>query len=241
MTIRLAATALLTLTAALPLRAQTIVGLDGYHNNESKLPEHYQWEGTSDGSFSKLAGKFREHGVELRTLRARIDRASLQPLNLLIIVDPDTPDETADPKYIEDSEIDALEAWVKGGGRLVLLGNDKGHAEFTHFNKLASRFGIRFLEETYPKVTGKAILVATGSNEIFAGGLNAYLVEVAPLQLTAPAQAVLTNKGTDIMALARVGQGMVFALGDPWLYDEYIGRNDNVAIATNLFRMLLAD
>jgi len=241
MTIRFAAAVLLALTAALPLRAQTVVGLDGYHNNESKLPEHYQWEGTSDGSFSKLAGQFRAHGVELRTLRAKIDRAALAPLNLLIIVDPDTPDETPDPKYIEDSEIDALEAWVKDGGRLVLLGNDKGHAEFTHLNRLASRFGIRFLEETYPKVSGKAILVATGPHEIFAGGLNAYLVEVAPLELTAPAQAVLTDKGTNIMALAKVGRGMVFALGDPWLYDEYIDRNDNVAIATKLFTLLLTD
>jgi unsaturated rhamnogalacturonyl hydrolase len=240
MSIRFATVALLAFAVA-PLRAQAVVGLDGYHNNEAKLPEHYQWEGTSDGSFSKLAAGFREHNVELRTLRTKIDRAALAPLTLLIIVDPDTPEETADPKYIEDSEIDALDEWVKGGGRLVLLGNDKGHAEFTHLNKLASRFGIQFLEETYPKVTGKAILIATGPNEIFAGGLNAYIVEVAPLKLSAPAQALLTDKGTDIMALAHVGNGMVFALGDPWLYDEYIGRNDNVAIATNLFRMLLAD
>jgi unsaturated rhamnogalacturonyl hydrolase len=240
MSIRFTAAALLLLAVA-PLRAQTVVGLDGYHNNESKLPEHYQWEGTSDGSFSKFGAAFREHDVAIRTLRSRIDRASLDALRLLIIVDPDTPEETADPKYIGDDEIDAIDAWVKAGGRLVLLGNDKGHAEFTHFNKLAARFGIEFLEDTYPKTTGKAILEATGPHEIFAGGLKAYIVEVAPLKLRAPAQAILTDKGTDIMALAHVGQGLVFALGDPWLYDEYIGRNDNVAIATNLFTMLLDD
>jgi len=241
MSIRFTALALLAIVAAAPLRAQAVVGLDGYHNNESKLPEHYQWTGTSDGSFSKLGRAFQEHNVEIRTVRTKIDRAALEPLRLLIIVDPDTPEETPDPKYIEDSEIEAIDAWVKNGGRLVLLGNDKGHAEFTHFNKLASRFGIQFVEDTYPKVTGKAILVATGPNPIFAGGLNAYLVEVAPLKLTAPAEAVLTDKGTDIMALARVGNGLVFALGDPWLYDEYIGKNDNVAIATKLFTMLLED
>jgi unsaturated rhamnogalacturonyl hydrolase len=240
MSIRIAAAALLVL-AATPLRAQTVVGLDGYHNNESKLPEHYQWEGKSDGSFSKFGAAFREHDVAIRTLRSKIDRASLDALRLLIIVDPDTPDETADPKYIGDDEIEAIDAWVKDGGRLVLLGNDKGHAEFTHFNRLASRFGIEFLEETYPKVEGKAILEATGPNEIFAGGLKAYLVEVAPLRLKAPAKAILTDKRTDIMALASVGRGMVFALGDPWLYDEYIGRDDNIAIATNLFTLLLDD
>jgi unsaturated rhamnogalacturonyl hydrolase len=221
--------------------AQTIVALDGYHNNERPMPEHYQWEGTTDGSFSKLANGFREHDVEVRTLRNRIDAASLQGINLLIIVDPDTPEETPDPKYIEDSEIDVLTKWVNDGGRLVLLGNDKGHAEFTHFNRLASRFGIQFLEETYPKVSGKAILVATGQHAIFEGGLQAYLVEVAPLKLVAPAEPVLTHEGTHVMALAHVGRGMVFALGDPWLYNEYIERNDNVAIATKLFTMLLGD
>jgi unsaturated rhamnogalacturonyl hydrolase len=230
----------LTLAVA-PLGAQTVVALDGYHNAERAMPEHYQWEGTTDGSFSKLANGFREHEVELRTLRSRIDAASLQGVNLLIIVDPDTPEETPEPKYIEDSEIGAIAKWVGEGGRLVLLGNDKGHAEFTHFNRLASRFGIQFLEETYPKVSGKAILVATGKHPIFEGGLQAYLVEVAPLKLVAPAEPMLTHEGTDVMALAHVGRGMVFALGDPWLYDEYIERNDNVRIATNLFRMLLEE
>jgi unsaturated rhamnogalacturonyl hydrolase len=224
-----------------PLHAQAIVALDGYHNNESRMPGHYQWTDTTLNGFSQLAGGFREHDVEVRTIRSRIDDASLAGIRLLIIVDPDTPAETDDPKYIEDSEIEALSKWVNGGGRLVLLGNDKGHAEFTHFNKLASRFGIEFLEETHPKVTGKAILVATGQHPIFAGGLNAYLVEVAPLKLSGPAKSVMADKGVDIMALATVGQGMVFALGDPWLYNEYLGKNDNVAIATNLFRMLLDD
>ena len=234
------ALALLTLASA-PLGAQTVVALDGYHNAERAMPEHYQWEGTTDGGFSKLANGFREHEVEVRMLRSRIDAASLQGVNLLIVVDPDTPEETPEPKYIEDSEIEAIARWVNDGGRLVLLGNDKGHAEFTHFNRLASRFGIRLLEETYPKVSGKAILIATGKHPIFEGGLQAYLVEVAPLKLVAPAEPMLTHEGTDVMALAHVGRGMVFALGDPWLYNEYIERNDNVRIATNLFRMLLED
>jgi unsaturated rhamnogalacturonyl hydrolase len=237
---RLSILGLLALFAG-PLGAQAIVALDGYHNNERAMPDHYQWEGTTDGSFSKLANGFREHDVQLRTIRSRIDDTALDGVSLLIIADPDTPEETPDPKYIEDSEIEVLTKWVNDGGRLVLLGNDKGHAEFTHFNRLAARFGIQFVEETYPKVSGKAILVATGKHPIFEGGLQAYLVEVAPLKLVAPAEPVLTHEGTDVMALARVGRGIVFAVGDPWLYDEYIERNDNVAIATKLFTMLLED
>ncbi len=103
---------------------------------------------------------------------------------MLIIVDPDTPAETAEPKYIENPEAEGIAEWVRNGGKLVLLGNDKGNAEFEHLNQLAGRFGIEFLEETYPKVKGKGILVASGDHPIFAGGLHVYLVEVAPLKLS---------------------------------------------------------
>jgi unsaturated rhamnogalacturonyl hydrolase len=136
-------------------------------------------------------------------------------------------------------EIAAIEGWVRAGGRLVLLGNDKGNAEFEHFNQLARRFGIEFLEETYPKVKGKGILIAKGDSPIFEGAPEAYLVEVAPLKLSADVQVLLADQGTPIMALAHAGKGEVFALGDPWIYNEYIDHKNNRAIATNLFRNLL--
>jgi unsaturated rhamnogalacturonyl hydrolase len=123
----------------------------------------------------------------------------------------------------------------------VLLGNDKGNAEFEHFNQLAKRFGIEFLEETYPKVKGKGILAARGTGSIFDDGLSVYLVEIAPLKITGNARALLEDHGTPIMALAQVDRGIVFALGDPWVYNEYIGRNDNRKVAENLFRLLLKE
>ena len=65
--------ALFVLVGSTPLHAQATVALDGFHNNESKMPDHYQWDGTSDGSFGKLGNAFRAHDVELRTIRSRID------------------------------------------------------------------------------------------------------------------------------------------------------------------------
>ena len=219
--------------------SQKVVALDGFHNNESKMPDHYQWDGTRMGGFSELAKVIQSLNAETRTIRERITSANLAGVNVLVIVDPDTPAETDDPKYIEPAEIDAIDKWVRAGGRLVLLGNDKGNAEFQHFNQLAARFGIEFLEETYPKVQGKGILIAEGHTAIFQGAPKVYLVEVAPLKLTGNAETVLEDKGTPIMALAHAGKGQVFALGDPWVYNEYIGRNDNRAVALNLFRSLL--
>jgi unsaturated rhamnogalacturonyl hydrolase len=221
------------------VEAQKVVALDGFHNNESKMPDHYQWDGVRPGGFSELGKLLVGSGAQLTTLRQRITPAALAGVSVLIIVDPDTPAETADPQYIMPDEIAAIEDWVRGGGRLVLLGNDKGNAEFEHFNQLARRFGIEFLEETYPKVQGKGILIAKGDSPIFEGGLEAYLVEVAPLKLATEVQILLADHGTPIMALAHAGKGEVFALGDTWIYNEYIDHKNNRAIATNLFRNLL--
>jgi len=50
---------------------------------------------------------------------------------------------------------------------------------------------------------------------------------------------LLADQKVPIMALVPVGKGFVFALGDPWLYNEYIGRKDNRQVADHLFRYLL--
>jgi len=218
--------------------AQKVVALDGFHNNESKMPDHYQWDGVRQGGFSDLGKVLVGLGAQLKTVRERVTPQVLEGVRVFIIVDPDTPAETAEPQYILPEEIAAIEAWVRAGGRLVLLGNDKGNAEFAHFNQLARRFGIEFLEETYPKVQGKGILVAKGDG-IFEGGAEVYLVEVAPLKVSPEVRVLLADHGTAIMALAKAGKGEVFALGDPWIYNEYIDHKNNRAIATNLFRNLL--
>ena len=219
--------------------AQRVVALEGFHNNESKMPDHYQWDGVRPGGFSELGKLLVGLGARLTTVRQRVTPSALAGVRVFIIVDPDTPAETADPQYIMPDEIAAIEEWVRGGGCLVLLGNDKGNAEFEHFNRLAGRFGIEFLEETYPKVKGKGILVAKGDTSIFEGGPEVYLVEVAPLKVSAEVKILLADHGTPIMALAQAGKGEVFALGDPWVYNEYIDYKNNRAIATNLFRNLL--
>ncbi len=216
-----------------------VVALDGYHNNESKMPDHYQWDGTRNGGFSQLGKLLQDLSAELRTIREPLTTRTLAGAGMLIIVDPDTPAETDNPKYIQPDEIDAITQWVKDGGRLVLLGNDKGNAEFEHLNQLAARFGIEFLETTYPKVAGKGIFIASGTHPIFENGLSVYIVELAPLRVAAGVEVILEDKGTPIMALAHHGKGLVFALGDPWIYNEYINHKDNRRIATNLFRLLM--
>lgn len=221
--------------------AHKVVLLDGYHNNETKTPLHYRWEGTDNGGFSKLGDVLKGLGAELRTLTTAIDANALVDVGCLIIVDPDTPQESDAPNYISERELKAIVDWVHQGGRLVLLGNDKGNAEFEHFNRLAEQFGIEFIEDTIPKVAGKGILRVEGHGPIFEGAPRFYAVELAPLRLfkNSRADVLLAYQGTPVMVLAHASRGLVFALGDPWVYNEYINRDDNEKIARKLFLTLL--
>jgi len=48
-----------------------------------------------------------------------------------------------------------------------------------------------------------------------------YIKELSTLKIQQPAKAVLSKEGNIIMVVAKYGKGTVFALGDPWLYNEY--------------------
>jgi unsaturated rhamnogalacturonyl hydrolase len=37
-----------------------------------------------------------------------------------------------------------------------------------------------------------------------------------------PAKALVSKNGEVIIAIAKYGKGTVFAVGDPWLYNEYV-------------------
>jgi unsaturated rhamnogalacturonyl hydrolase len=60
-----------------------------------------------------------------------------------------------------------------------------------------------------------------------------------------PATAVVTKEGKNIIATAKYGKGTVFAIGDPWLYNEYVdGRKlpaefDNYQAAEDLVKWLI--
>ncbi len=216
------------------------VAVDGWHNRESQ--PHYRWEGTYMGGFSEVGRMLNHMGAATRTIETRFTASALQGIDSLIIADPDTPAETPNPNYIENDEIAVLAEWVRNGGRLLLLGNDKGNAEFAHFNNLARKFGFEFTETTYQDAAGSGKLTLTGDpkSTLFAGGLKFYAKDVAPIRvLGRDVKVLLAERETPIIVTARLGKGMVFALGDPWFYNEYLDTADNRAIVDNLFRSFL--
>jgi unsaturated rhamnogalacturonyl hydrolase len=105
------------------------------------------------------------------------------------------------------------------------MGNDVGNAELDHFNTLAKEFGIQFNKDVRNRVQGNEYqtgkLTVQSPHQIFRTSRTLFLKEVSTLQVSHRARAVLEDRGDKIMAVARLGKGIVFVIGDPWLYNEY--------------------
>ncbi|SFP85245.1 unsaturated rhamnogalacturonyl hydrolase [Parafilimonas terrae] len=207
--------------------------LDGYFNHEKKydaasndtIQYHYVWNEDDNNGYSLLGHVFNKYGVATTFSAEKPTAAILSKASMYIIVDPDTPKENPNPNYIQADDIKLISDWVKQGGTLLLLGNDSGNAEFEHFNNLAATFGIHFNEGSYNRVTGAQFEMGAininANNPIFKSTKKIYIKELSTLQLQSPAKAVLTKEDKNIMAVAKYGKGTVFAVGDPWLYNEY--------------------
>jgi hypothetical protein len=220
-------------------KPRKIVAVDAWHNREPQ--PHYAWEGKYPGGFSGLGHMLNGLGAGTQTVKEPLTRKSLQGIHCLIVVDPDTPAESAAPNLITDAEIEAAVAWVRQGGTLLLLGNDPGNAEFPRMNALARRFGIEFEEKKHADAQGNSKLtLPTAAGSWFTPGLKFYGVDLAPLRVSAKSsETLLTERNTVMMAAVNEGQGRVIALGDPWLYNEYLYTADNRRIAEELFRKIL--
>ncbi|HEV7684122.1 MAG TPA: glycoside hydrolase family 88 protein [Pyrinomonadaceae bacterium] len=221
------------IAARLPVGRGKMVALDYFFNNEVKkdatgqdMRWHYKWQEMTNSGFFFWGKVFRNFGVKTAWLTTGPTAADLKQTDIYILVDPDTKAETEHPNFIEPQHTKAITDWVKAGGVLVLMGNDAGNAEFDHFNQLAKQFGIQFNQDSKNRVQGTDFamgsVLVNASNPIFKTAKQLYLKEISTLTLTPPARPVMQHKGDVIMAVSRVGRGTVFAIGDPWLYNEYV-------------------
>lgn len=210
--------------------AQTKVVLDNYFNHETNSTGnlyHYLWSDEANSGFSQWGNIFKEKEATLATLQQAPTTDNLKNADIYIIVDPDTKAETASPNYISRKDIKAITKWVKKGGVLLLMANDSGNCEFRHLNDLAKKFGMHFNEVSLNHVTGKqwemGAFTDLPESSVFSGVHKIYIKEASSLSLSSPAKPVLIKDGHIFMAISYMEKGTVFAITDPWIYNEYIG------------------
>ncbi|HET7115508.1 MAG TPA: DUF4350 domain-containing protein [Hanamia sp.] len=222
----------INLLRTLPLGKGKTVTLDYYFNHETKkditgktIQWHYVWKEKDNGGYSMFGNIFHKYGVQTKDLKTAPTLQNLKNTSIYIIVDPDTKKESEHPNYISEDDINSIYNWVKDGGVLLLFSNDSGNVEFTHYNPLAAKFGIQFNYDSRNKETGRnfemaKIDVAPG-NPIFKNVKKVYIKEYSSLAVQPPAHTILKAGNFNVVAIAKIGKGSVFAVGDPWFYNEY--------------------
>jgi hypothetical protein len=235
------------------LFSQTVVGLDNWYNHETNAktgrPFHYLWTDTEFSGYSRWGEIFTVKGAKITTI-GKPDAQVLSKISIYIIVDPDTITENPFPNYIEPEDIASIKNWVENGGVLSILSNDGPNCEFTHLNELMKQFGMTFNHVTLHRVTGTDYEMGASINlpdhPLFKGVTKIYLKEISDINLSGTAKAILTEKGKILMAENKFGKGYVFAVGDPWIYNEYIDHDrlpesfQNRKAAENLTDLLLS-
>jgi len=236
--------------------AQKTVGLDNWFNHETNAKTgkifHYTWDDTENSGFSQLGDLFKKRGAELKTIASTPTGKSMKGINVYIIVDPDTTKENPTPNYIQPADIKFLKKWVSNGGVLLLMANDGPNCEFTHLNQLGKEFGLYFNPKTLNPVLNRDWEMGAETifpnHPLFKGVQKIYMKEVSRITLSKNAKPVLNDAETGAVFIAEValGKGYVLAVGDPWLYNEYIDHAylpasfENLKVANNLVDLLLS-
>jgi hypothetical protein len=231
------------------------VTLDYYFNHEVHTVKgvtsryHYLWTDKANSGFSIWGDIFKQQGAVLDTLGVAPTVENLAGSAVYIIVDPDTRKENPNPSYINAQDADQLAKWVNNGGVLVLMANDSANVELPHFNILAARFGMHFNDDLQNHVTDDAHFsdgtIITGNGPVFKTPRKVFLKDVCSIALAGKGKpALLSTNGAVIAVVIKYGKGTVFAVGDPWLYNEYVNGRlptgyENDKAAADLARWLL--
>ncbi len=238
--------------AAHDINAQPVVGLDNWFNHETNaktgMPFHYLWSDTAWSGYSRWGEIFKSRGATISTI-GKPDLGALSKIDIYIIVDPDTTSENPSPNYITAGDIKVIRKWVEDGGVLAVLGNDAPNCEFTHLNLLMKTFGMIFNHVTLHRVNENDFEMGACNDlpdiPLFKGVAKIYIKEISDLSLSGSSKPVLIEKRKVLMAENKYGKGYVFAIGDPWIYNEYIDHDrlpdsfNNRKAAENLTDLLL--
>lgn len=247
----LSAILIFTLTLC-PVFAQ-VVSVDHWFNNETHPQTnkqfHYIWSDTTSTGYSEWGEIFKSRGSSIATM-GKPSTTALWKTDIYIIVDPDSTNETSYPNYISTSDINSIRTWVRQGGVLAVLANDKFNCEFTNLNRLMKEFGMSFNNRSLYNANDKSpengAITSLQDHYVFRDVSAIYMEGVSDINISDNAKAVLTANDRILIAENKFGKGYIIAVGDPWICNKYIdyavlpGKQGNRKAAENLTDLLLS-
>jgi unsaturated rhamnogalacturonyl hydrolase len=233
-----------------------VVVADGWFNSQQRTDAfgqqvyfHYKWDTQDMPGYSLFGHIFRNFGAETKELDAEPTFANLRGAQVFVIASPDNVDKNPHPHYADAEDATQISEWVKAGGVLMIMENDTSFADLDHFNVISDKFGIHFNSVLRKHVIGTqwdmGKIVIDGNGPIFHHPHTLYMKDVCTISVSGPAKPLLSEGDDIFMAEAKFGKGTVYAVVDPWLYNEYTdGRKlpamyDNYAAGEELVRWIL--
>jgi unsaturated rhamnogalacturonyl hydrolase len=232
------------------------VVVDGWFNSQQRTNAagqqeyfHYKWNDVSNSGFFLFGQIFRGFGVATDTLYNAPTEANLRGAQFYIIVSPDIPSKNPHPHYVQPDDARQVALWVKSGGVLVLMANDPANGDIEHLDQLADLFGIHFNPVLSHHVVGSdhapGTIRVAGGGPLFRYKHTLFMKDTCTISVKGSAAPLLEDRGDVLMAAAKYGRGTVFAVADPWIYNEYTdGKNlpaeyDNLGGAVELVDWLV--
>jgi hypothetical protein len=185
-----------------------------------------------------------------------LDGEALRDADVLVLAHPSDPHwERTVPggsPLLSDTELDAIESFVRAGGGLIVLGEEEHDKYANNLNALVERFGIRIANdalsdyEHYDRaphwVLGElASGTRVGGADLLAGVGSACFYRAGRLELRngaaelARASASASTPGATLLAATEHGAGRVVVAADSDLFgDDCLAQHDHEALWCNL-------
>jgi hypothetical protein len=210
-----------------------------------------------DSSYARAAQLLRERGFEVAAnVEGPLQAQALERCDVLVLAHPSDPmwERTtgAGSPRLSPDEIDAIEAFVRGGGGLIVLGETEQEKYGNNLNELLARFGLHIENDTvqdyeHCRSAPSWILAELADGERGRGGDPLARVRAACLyrsttiscangaRVLARAHATASAPGAPLIACAQHGAGRVVVLADSDLFgDDCIDELDHRALWCNL-------
>lgn len=111
--------------------AGPVVSIDEAHRNFHRM----------EGQYAPFAALLRADGYRVRAGTKAFAAGGLEGVDVLVVANAGLPSQEATGPVFDEAEIAALETWVRGGGKLLLIAD---HAPFgAAAEPLAARFGVK--------------------------------------------------------------------------------------------------
>jgi len=238
------------------LARRKLVFVDGWFNSQQRTDAfghqvgfHYKWGTWDQPGYSLFGHLFREFGAQTSELDAEPTLANLKGAGVYIVASPDNLDKNPHAHFATREDAAQIASWVRSGGVLLLMENDTSFADLDHFNLVSEKFGIHFNSVLRKHVVGdnwdQGKIVVRPAGPIFHQPHTLFVKDVCTISVSKLARSVLDQGSDTFMATAKYGKGTVFAMVDPWLYNEYTdGRKlpanyDNYAAGKEFVRWVL--